>query len=79
MKKRIRLSYIYISVRIVKTWPAALYCTKTWTVNKKNIERLLKCGFSGGGRNLQRIFCAETVTNEEVHRRVDEKRTSIHF
>ncbi|KAI5634899.1 hypothetical protein NE865_12382 [Phthorimaea operculella] len=79
-KKNLLTSKISKNVkkRLVKTyiWSIALYGSETWTMTQRDRERLeafeMWCW-----RRMEKISWTEKRTNEEVLRRVDEKRALL--
>ena len=65
-----------VKKKIVKTviWSVALYCAETWSLRKEDVRKIeaLEMWL---WRSMERISWTEKVTNEEVLRRVGEKRT----
>jgi len=64
--------------RLVKTliWSVLLYGAETWTMKKADIKKLEGCEM-WFWRRMEKISWTEHVTNEEVLRRVGEKRTMV--
>ena len=67
-----------VKKKIVKTviWSVALYSAETWSLRKEDIRRIeaLKMWI---WRRIERISWTEKITNEEVLRRVGEKRSMV--
>ena len=67
-----------VKKKIVKTvnWSVALYCAETWSLRKEDIRRIeaLEMWI---WRRMERISWTENKTNEEVPRRVGERRTML--
>jgi hypothetical protein len=67
-----------VKKKIVKTviWSVALYSAETWSLRKEDIRRIeaLEMWI---WRRMERISWTEKITNEEVLRRVGEKRSMV--
>ena len=67
-----------VKKKIVKTviWSVALYSAETWSLRKEDIKRIeaLEMWI---WRRMERISWTEKITNEEVLRRVGEKRSMV--
>jgi len=64
--------------RLIKAliWSVLLYGSETWTMKKADIRKLESCEM-WMWRRVEKISWTERVTNEEVLRRVGEKRTMV--
>ena len=67
-----------VKKKIVKTviWSVDLYSAETWSLRKKDMRRIeaLEMWI---WRRMERISWTEKITNEEVLRRVEEKRSMV--
>ena len=67
-----------VKKKIVKTviWSVALYSAEIWSLRKEDIRRIeaLEMWI---WRRMERISWTEKITNEEVLRRVGEKRSMV--
>ena len=66
-----KLPYMYVNFMV---WSVLLYGSETWTLKKDNIKRLESCEM-WIWRRMEKISWREHVRNEEVLRRVGEKRS----
>ena len=66
--------------RLIKAlvWSVLLYGSETWTLKKADMKRLESCEM-WIWRRMENISWGERITNEEVLRRVGEKRSLIDF